>query len=196
MTGFILSLVQFATAVTIIHAPCPAYAQPTSCYDPVVRTIYITPRDERSRYALLHEYGHAWDFDRLTDPQRKRIQRLLGYSSARRWWQAFPSRQTPAEAFADAYAFCAMGQWPRWALELSYRCICPLLPPSAYAVILKAQIPRTKAKRGRYVIETEPEFVSANERTSGPVALAPIGRSLTRRSSLRAEAPTIGKPPR
>jgi hypothetical protein len=135
LTGFVLSLVQLAAGVTVMHAPCPAYAAPTSCYVPETRTVYMTPRDERSRFALLHEYGHAWDFIKLTDAQRDRAKRLLGYSSSRDWWHWSPVSGTPGEAFADAYAYCAMGRWPYW-VGTGYRRVCSLLPRSAFANLI------------------------------------------------------------
>lgn len=121
----IFSFVQLVTAVTIVHAPCPTYHYASSCYDPSTQMIYISKRDERSRFVLLHEYGHAYDFQRLTNTQRESFKRLLGYPAARDWWQ-MGHRDKPGEVFADAYAWCALGFRPNYAKWLAR--ICPLLP--------------------------------------------------------------------
>jgi hypothetical protein len=138
LTGFVLSLVQLVAGVTVLHQPCPIPPDDAghhySCYEPSTRTIYLSHRDERAgAYPLLHEYGHAWDFERLTDADRSRIKRILGYRQSRGWWsETEQDRETgmekPGEVFADAYAYCAMGSRQRkWR-------ICAMLPPSATAI--------------------------------------------------------------
>lgn len=139
MTGVILSLVQLVAAVSVAHHPCPAY-KPVhglswSCYEPSTRTVYLARQDWRDRFALLHEYGHAYDFERMTDAEREQVKRILGYSQGRPWWLDRPGTNAPAETFADAYADCALGN--RWRI----RRLCSMLPPSAYAVLIRR--PRT-----------------------------------------------------
>jgi hypothetical protein len=136
MTGVILSLVQLVAGVTVAHQPCPFYppdgaGHRYSCYDPPTLTIYLSHRDERAGpFALMHEYGHAWDFERLTEADRSRVKRILSYRQSRGWWsETEQDRETgmlaPGEEFANAYADCALGKGrPK---------LCALLPPSAYA---------------------------------------------------------------
>ena len=134
-----LFLVQFAAGVAIAHAPCPAYLPArVDCYDPAIRVVYIVEntRTEPGREALAHEYGHVYDFDSLTDPDRARFQRLLGYPASVKWWGKGMGHDdlAPAESFAEAYAACAVGRRFAWSPSpAKLRRICALLPRSAYA---------------------------------------------------------------
>lgn len=55
----------------------------------------------------MHEYGHAWDYERLNDETRARFQVMLGFSPLVPWRN--PGGYSPSEAFANAYADCALG---------------------------------------------------------------------------------------
>lgn len=116
------SLVQLVVGLSVMSAPCPAYMpeRQVSCYDPAARTIYLKPASFAPRFSLAHEYGHAWDYDRLNDETRARFQVLLGFSPLERWRN--PGGYSPSEAFANAYADCALGK-PR-----RIRRVCALLP--------------------------------------------------------------------
>lgn len=131
-----ISLVQLVAGIALLHQPCPAY-QPlmVSCYDPPSRTIYLSPDSLMPRFTLAHEYGHAWDFERLNDASRARFQRLLGFPASTPWWGGGIGVDTvsPGERFADAYSACVLGRRTAWNLGRSkIKRICALLPRRAY----------------------------------------------------------------
>lgn len=105
----IVSLVQLVAGVTVMVAPCPAYHQPFSCYQPETRTIYLLPHSPRIE--LMHEYGHAYDLDGHAD--HALFRRVLGFPKSQGWWQETRYQESPAEAFAEAYGQCALGLWNR-----------------------------------------------------------------------------------
>lgn len=117
-----VSLVALVIGIAVVPAPCPWQAHSNSCYVPAQRAIYIAPEHANNRDILMHEYGHAWDYERLTDTDRRRFQRLMGYPSRLGWWQEPRYRKSPGEAFADAYADCALGTSRRISR------LCSLLP--------------------------------------------------------------------
>lgn len=82
------------------------------------------------RFTLMHEYGHAWDLDRLTETDRLRVREALGYPASTPWWGAGIGQDTmsPGERFADGYAHCALGTRRR------NRRLCALLPRNGYRV--------------------------------------------------------------
>lgn len=123
----ILSLVQLVVGIAIVQGPCPGVLPANSCYEPATRTIYIAPF-QRDADNLMHEYGHAWDFLRLTDTDRARFQRIMGYPRSLDWWQEPRYRLAPGEEFANAYADCALGTKRKRPI------LCRLLPRSARAV--------------------------------------------------------------
>ena len=141
----IVSLVQLVAGVTVMFGPCPEYmpAQHFSCYYPTENTIYLLPEDQRDpeHWTLLHEYGHAYDFQVLKRADRLRFRRVMGYTPTRRWWDSkvrFSDRGdslSPGEAFAENYAACAGGFW--WP---NARRFCRLLPPSSFALWLRAAL--------------------------------------------------------
>lgn len=142
MFGFLsLSLVQLVSGVAIVVGPCPALPGPAvNCYiggqQPTIYVLRAELRPGRFQgLVLLHEYGHAYDDLRLTDADRSRFKRLLGYRQSWGWWQEQSNydingdRLSPAERFAEEYAICALGLRIRW------KRICRLLPPSKLALV-------------------------------------------------------------
>lgn len=67
------------------------------------------------RDALMHELGHVFDYDRLTDARRNWLRRLM---RTRRPWRAIEGSNTVAadETFAEAYMLCARRKvdWEEW----------------------------------------------------------------------------------
>lgn len=124
----IISLVQLVAVAAIVPAPCPYTVPATSCYAPGPRVIYIAPAHRRDADTLMHEYGHAWDFQRLSNDDRERAQRALGFPKSQGWWEERKYRLSPAETFANAYADCALGTWWR------NRKVCALLPRPAFVM--------------------------------------------------------------
>lgn len=135
-----MSLVQLVAGVSIAHQPCPAYLpDAVSCYSPEEKRIYLAPG--AGRFTLAHEYGHAYDFERLTSKDRRRFQVILGFGPDKPWWGRGTGRDdhSPGEVFADVYAYCALGVKDWWVSEFvgqkrAYK-VCRLLPPSAYAAL-------------------------------------------------------------
>ena len=141
----ILSLVQLAAGVAIVHGPCPYYMpeQHFSCYYPSENQIYLLAEDQRDpeNHTLLHEFGHADDFTRLTRADRIRFRVAMGYKRTRGWWNEKYSfsddradSPSPGEAYAENYMGCALGE--RWRI----RRFCRLLPPSSYALWRRAAL--------------------------------------------------------
>lgn len=58
---------------------------------------------------FLHEMAHQYDYRELDDQARGAIRTAIGYPSTHRWWDYF---QPVGEEFAEAYAWCAVGQVP------------------------------------------------------------------------------------
>lgn len=75
--------------------------------------ISLLPTDWHSRFAVLHETGHAFDFQHMTKEDRIRAARILGHPGLRWFWSTWNPlthvRQPNMENFADWYAECAMG---------------------------------------------------------------------------------------
>ena len=131
-----MSLVQIAAGITVMHQPCPAYLPvQVSCYVPETRTVYVRPKAFAPRFTLAHEYGHAWDYERLNDTSRGHFRQLLGFAPETPW--RTPGFYSPSEAFANAYADCALGT------KRQIRGVCALLPASPYVAWLKQVRHRT-----------------------------------------------------
>jgi hypothetical protein len=103
-------------APKVIHQPCPKFETAGGCFEPADNTIWIRP--DADRFALQHEYGHAFDATRLNDGERNRFLRYIRHVGSP-WHVKDPlevggiSRDSPNEQFADAYANCALGNGVR-----------------------------------------------------------------------------------
>src|SRR4051812_5392944 len=70
---------------------------------------------DRTRFARLHELGHAYDATMMDASERNRFASLMDMSDLLWTWSddldgaIVQSPGTPAEKFADAYAACRMG---------------------------------------------------------------------------------------
>lgn len=84
----------------IFRDGCPPPTPAVACTWPH-GPIYVTPGS--GRRVLLHELGHQFDFQVLTDYQRDKFRWLVGSDNA---WAEDPD--SPAEQFAEAYSICAM----------------------------------------------------------------------------------------
>jgi hypothetical protein len=110
------------TGVKVIYSACPgapaaagcAYADNAAiiagiygdaCHNPD-GCIYLANHD---RFNRLHELGHVWDEQNLTDTQRGWFTRLLGARPGRPWLTGLTGDPAPGEQFADAYANCVIG---------------------------------------------------------------------------------------
>lgn len=103
---------------SIVTAPCPAYPIENggwSCYEPSTRTIYA-PRFDR--FTFIHEVGHAYDFQVMSDTDRAEVQPMLTQSSGLWSGGTFYGAD---EEFASAYAGCVMGN------EFANRPVCAWL---------------------------------------------------------------------
>lgn len=136
--------VALALTMLALHAPppagvvvhqqaCPDYAAVhVSCAHPAEGAVYMDPALKREgpwpwRYALAHELGHIWDYQRLDDPARARYAAMI-YKPGMAWLSEEGEAELqadlfatvpPGEQFADTYALCAMGpRYRRWALRV------------------------------------------------------------------------------
>lgn len=88
----------------VIVAVCPGDAESFGCtYAKEGSPIWITP-GMLSRFALLHELGHRYQFDVMPADGLRRFESVMHL----RQWTA-----DTTEMFADAYASCALGWVPR-----------------------------------------------------------------------------------
>ena len=131
-----LTLIQLVIGLTIIGQPCPAYGWQQSQYSCFVQptTIYLAPQDNGDE-TLMHEEGHADDFNRLTPALRYKYKIIMGYKPTRRWWDvkySFSDKkadsESPGEDYAENFMGCALDK--PWKLKK----LCKLLPPSPYAL--------------------------------------------------------------
>lgn len=118
--------------------PCPDSIRPQlPCYHSASRTVYSTrPLD---RWIVYHEFGHALDYQRLTDDERRRIQALLGLPAEMPWrWQGHTQVDPPEEYFASVYAHCALRRrlpvdfYGRVILARRQRAICAIAREAAW----------------------------------------------------------------
>lgn len=70
----------------------------------------------RDRFAILHEFGHAYDATMMDPGERNRFAHLMDMNDLLWTWSytdeaghVIQSGSSPAELFADAYANCRMG---------------------------------------------------------------------------------------
>jgi hypothetical protein len=87
--------------VDLVLQPCPVPVSDGCLVHGSPPTIYLGGA-VRSRAILLHEVGHAFDAERLTDADRARFEAIFGDP---RPWRS-PSN-SPHEQFAEAYSLCA-----------------------------------------------------------------------------------------
>lgn len=112
--------------VAIVDEPCPAYINSfhISCYDHATRTVYLWS-GQRRRRTLLHELGHAFDFEYFSNDDRIVLQSLMAVRSDVSWrWHGDPNGPRwpypPEERFADRYRDCAMhGRTPFCELAIA-----------------------------------------------------------------------------
>lgn len=106
-------------AVTVLYQPCPNGGG--SCADADSDTVYIEPGADL--FTIMHEVGHIFDRQRLSDRDRARFARLLGLPGEWRRGTGLDGLNSPSERFADAYAACALGLRPdgsRWVSAYDY----------------------------------------------------------------------------
>ena len=101
-----------AGAVVVHYAPCPEFPEEAGCawpeQDGQPVHVFVLPSRDRSedRRTFWHELGHAYDWTVLSDVQRAKLTLLMGMRGP---WSKRPMEDQPAEAFGEAYRFCAMG---------------------------------------------------------------------------------------
>jgi hypothetical protein len=102
---------------------CPGEGEAAGCYIGIGEAdingnVYAhgaTFTVDRSRFARLHELGHAYDATMMDAGERNRFASLMDMSDLLWTWSddidgaIVQSPGTPAEKFADAYAACRMG---------------------------------------------------------------------------------------
>ncbi|HEY3186458.1 MAG TPA: hypothetical protein VGJ70_03220 [Solirubrobacteraceae bacterium] len=93
-----------AGTVTLRLAGCPSHWDGgVACADQASRTIYLGPGG-RGRETFLHELGHIFDAEVMTDAARAGFQAALHLPGA---WNDESAGAPPLEMFADAYSLCA-----------------------------------------------------------------------------------------
>jgi hypothetical protein len=111
---------------TIVNTECPYYAEQgahSSCADTETNVVYLSPGD--GRWTKLHELGHLFDAQYLTDTTRAWMTTALGIPAGTPWWGetgiglSGAQHTSPGEQFADIYAMCALGD-----IQRRYRPIC------------------------------------------------------------------------
>lgn len=109
---------------TIFHEDCPGTGLEPGCaamgdgsYSGCTDTagcVWLSPGPDR--YTRMHELGHIFDFQVLTDRDRERLTQIMGLRAGP-WLRTSidksdgsltVSDRSPNEWFADAYAHCAM----------------------------------------------------------------------------------------
>ena len=87
--------------VDLVLSSCPAAISDGCIYHGAPPTIFLGPT-VRERAVLLHELGHAFDTQRMSNAYRFAFEKLFG---DRRAWRTAPN--SPHERFAEAYSLCA-----------------------------------------------------------------------------------------
>lgn len=99
------ALIAKALAIAVfIHAPCPGETRDLrfgSACAMAPQTVYAYGQVTHTDY--MHELGHIYDYNFLTDQQRGTFLYLI---HEKRWWLA-PAPNSPHEKFAVAFSFCA-----------------------------------------------------------------------------------------
>jgi hypothetical protein len=100
------SLMPTPPGIVVVHPdPCPSAPDwAAGCALPDIRAIYLGP-GARTPDRFLHELGHIFDHDVMTDPLRAVFAATIHHPSA---WAGAPSINLPQEQFAEAYALCAL----------------------------------------------------------------------------------------
>ena len=89
--------------VTLVLGACPGGpAWAAGCADAANRVIYLGT-EARDRARLLHELGHIFDRQSMSNPLRARFTSVAGLRGPWHSTQADP----PEEQFAEAYSVCA-----------------------------------------------------------------------------------------
>src|SRR2546423_5268305 len=100
--------------VDLVLQACPVPISDGCVVQGAPPTIYLGAA-VRTRATLLHEIGHAFDAQRLTDADRAGFEAILG--DTRPWRSAANS---PHEQFAEAYSLCARHPQIRAAYTAAY----------------------------------------------------------------------------
>ena len=127
-----------STSLKLVWGGCPWWGgQADACTDQYT-TIWIRPKVDSSmgkRFVLLHEVGHVFDANVLTDSDRARLLRIM--QERQSWLDLDPGLfyGSARERFGDVYAACATlgpkmpdsqvvwfdnGRHPRWINSGSY----------------------------------------------------------------------------
>ena len=126
--------------IVVLHRECPGHPLAHACVFDTLRprVIYINPDRPKPAwqrpYLIMHEVGHYFDFEEMTEHFRDRFKHILGLRHP--WWRLSPPQREvepgpntwgpPAEEFAEAYAECAVRgpeipRRPRHAIVYRYR---------------------------------------------------------------------------
>lgn len=95
-------------------------AQACAVVDPATpdfATVYARP--DADRFTLLHEIGHLYDVEILSDPVRARLTRMFGLSPPWRQGTGLAGLRSPSEYAADLYARCRMNLTSQSPLQIS-----------------------------------------------------------------------------
>jgi hypothetical protein len=100
------------------------YEGETGCYDfaeactaPSEDKVWMAATEDVGfypRHAFMHEIGHNFDADVMSEWARERFDALYGLSGP---WRGAPGEMTPSEWFAEAYAECSVKPYiaiPEW----------------------------------------------------------------------------------
>lgn len=101
-----------------LDTPCPD-GDAVSCTDMNTADVFLAPG--ATRFERLHELGHQFDRQVLTDHVRAWLTPKLGFPAGTPWSAGHEldlAEDEPAERFADAYAHCSQGTLP--SSEISY----------------------------------------------------------------------------
>lgn len=99
-------------AVNVNFEPCPGYDRlgVAGCYIAETNTAYVPQRDDND--TLWHEVGHAFDARHLDDGERDAFMCLPAMWLDPGLYERRCGGTWDEEAFADAYANCALGYTP------------------------------------------------------------------------------------
>lgn len=100
--------------VHLTLTPCPD-TEGRACADPVEPRIWLDP-GTTGRLDLLHELGHVFDTQELSDTERARFSRSLHIHPGA--WNDYNRENPTAEKFAVAYSMCAL--WGRGIRPATY----------------------------------------------------------------------------
>lgn len=93
--------------IALFLAPCP-FNPARSCADPQGWIFLYSEHTQGTwKWDFLHELGHHFDYEHMTNGARLRFRRIIG---ERRAWRSPPN--SPHERFAEAWSRCARSD--RW----------------------------------------------------------------------------------